>query len=679
MSFTNNSAKLSRANQLSNIKGKEKIIDDKLKKAREKRFPKINQNTSPVKDTTNARNAKIQKNKNKQIGELKRKNTQAQKKLDLYINNSSRSAEASPSPNNKNYQKLLSEKMSNSKKYPSRRRYSQRTMIIAALLILTSLPCYNLLRKFDIWPSQNAVKARLGASYVAATEQLINLDNLKATVENYRKQNNVDGKIKAILATDAVSLTPEIGISKKGLVTGLLQEEILKQSEMRILERKFKKFEEYCKSKKDVTITDAFIYHVQPVNSTLRSFVCYIHPSTQGKATDREVELLRTITKKLELEDFEIIGFVFDGDTTYSALHKTYFDEYYKMVKTNNNFNNFSIVTKQSIVSDPLHLLKRARYRLFSENIHAGLLINSPKLTFASLHEILDIPELVFSNKKYTKMQDSLPIHLFSFKSLITILNENQKDWITYMIPFSLLNIALSEKDLTITERRCFIEISFYYSLFYIAESQKVKHQLPQRKYKTNNIQMYSHALTLELCNTCFSILRVMDFFNGTINLNRFGSNPVEHIFGLLRMKSRYKNSFEKMKKVFGEIELHKQLLNDLGENQPISGRKTYYGQSVFNIVNGTKDIFEYCPRDIAFSLHIANSLPFEKIEFKMNDVQFLLKSYDKILDNFYSTMKVIYLRLNPKERANKLNSHEIHISTGKNIINRISDKKIVQ
>ena len=110
-----------------------------------------------------------------------------------------------------------------------------------------------------------------------------------------------------------------------------------------------------------------------------------------------------------------------------------------------------------------------------------------------------------------------------------------------------------------------------------------------------------------------------MDFFNGTINLNRFGSNPVEHIFGLLRMKSRYKNSFEKMKKVFGEIELHKQLLNDLGENQPISGRKTYYGQSVFNIVNGTKDIFEYCPRDIAFSLHIANSL----------------KSYDKILDNF--------------------------------------------
>lgn len=65
MSFTNKSSKFSRANQLNNVKGKEKIIDGTLKEAREKRIPKYNQNISPVKDTTNAKNAKIQKNKNK--------------------------------------------------------------------------------------------------------------------------------------------------------------------------------------------------------------------------------------------------------------------------------------------------------------------------------------------------------------------------------------------------------------------------------------------------------------------------------------------------------------------------------------------------------------------------------------------------------------------------------------
>ena len=132
------------------------------------------------------------------------------------------------------------------------------------------------------------------------------------------------------------------------------------------------------------------------------------------------------------------------------------------------------------------------------------------------------------------------------------------------------------------------------------------------------------------------------------------------------------------MKKVFQEIELHKQLRHDLGENQPIRGRKTYYGQPVLNIINGTKDIFEYSPRDIAYALHLFNSLPIEKVNIEMNDLKFVSENFNSIVKNFYTTMKVIYLRINPKERTNKLNSHEIHISTGKTISNRIADKKIV-
>lgn len=264
-------------------------------------------------------------------------------------------------------------------------------------------------------------------------------------------------------------------------------------------------------------------------------------------------------------------------------------------------------------------------------------------------------------------MQDFLPIHLFSFKSFIALLNTDQQLWLTYVLPYVLLNTAISEKDLTVLERRCFIEIAFYYSLFYYEESSTLKDVLHQRKYKNNHVQMYDHAITQEFCNTCFSILRILDFFNGTIHLNRFGSNPVEHIFGLLRMKSRYKHSFDKMKKVFQEIELHKQLLHDLGENQP-----------VLNIINGTKDIFEYSLRDIAYALHLFNSLPIEKVNIAMNDLKFVSENFNSIVKNFYTTMKVIYLRINPKERTNKLNSHEIHISTGKTISNRIADKKIV-
>lgn len=73
--------------------------------------------------------------------------------------------------------------------------------MIAALLIFLSLHCYNLLRNFDILTSQNANKIRLCSSQVAAIVENI---NLKTKDENYRKQNNVGGKIKVIFATNYV-------------------------------------------------------------------------------------------------------------------------------------------------------------------------------------------------------------------------------------------------------------------------------------------------------------------------------------------------------------------------------------------------------------------------------------------------------------------------------------------
>lgn len=118
------------------------------------------------------------------------------------------------------------------------------------------------------------------------------------------------------------------------------------------------------------------------------------------------------------------------------------------------------------------------------------------------------------------------------------------------MLPFVLLNGALSEPDLTVHERHSFIEISFYYKYYYVKELNIVNKPLRQSKYKSNKeIRMHTNALSMHFCNTALSILKILDTLNDTINLNRLGSNPVEHIFGLLRMKSRYKHTFEKKKK----------------------------------------------------------------------------------------------------------------------------------
>lgn len=78
------------------------------------------------------------------------------------------------------------------------------------------------------------------------------------------------------------------------------------------------------------------------------------------------------------------------------------------------------------IVGDPLHLFKRLRYRLFNNIIHVGFNLNSIFINLKKLRDVLNyLQTAVFRSDALSKMHDSLPILLFSWKSLI-ILFENK-------------------------------------------------------------------------------------------------------------------------------------------------------------------------------------------------------------------------------------------------------------
>lgn len=47
--------------------------------------------------------------------------------------------------------------------------------------------------------------------------------------------------------------------------------------------------------------------------------------------------------------------------------------------------------------------------------------------------------------------------------------------------------------------------------------------------------------------NTAVSILKMMDAFNESINLNKIASNSVEHILGLLIIISRKKHIYDEI------------------------------------------------------------------------------------------------------------------------------------
>ena len=123
---------------------------------------------------------------------------------------------------------------------------------------------------------------------------------------------------------------------------------------------------------------------------------------------------------------------------------------------------------------------------------------------------------------------------------------------------------------------------------------------------------------------------------------------------------------------------MQKQFLSELGEDQPISGRKSYYGQVIINIINGTKDNFEYSPREIAYALHIFYSLPINNVDIQLSNKKLIEQNSEKMVGEFYSSIKTIFLKIYPKERKINPSSHSIHITSGSNIHSRINDKKII-
>jgi hypothetical protein len=116
-----------------------------------------------------------------------------------------------------------------------------------------------------------------------------------------------------------------------------------------------------------------------------------------------------------------------------------------------------SVIRNFVIICDPLHLLKRIRYRLV-----ALLQLICPEEHFefflCVIHEAHILAPVVFNNSRESKMHDSLPLELFSLKTLACILN-NPIIAETMMVPWCLLVVALTWPDLSTETRRDLLEI----------------------------------------------------------------------------------------------------------------------------------------------------------------------------------------------------------------------------
>jgi hypothetical protein len=118
------------------------------------------------------------------------------------------------------------------------------------------------------------------------------------------------------------------------------------------------------------------------------------------------------------------------------------------------------------VICDPLHLLKRIRYRFVRDDFSVICPEDGFSFTLAAIAQADFLSPVVFTNSRESKMHDSLPLELFSARTLVYLL-ENEVVGETMMIPWCLLVVVLTFRDLTTRQRIELLEVGFWNLILY--------------------------------------------------------------------------------------------------------------------------------------------------------------------------------------------------------------------
>jgi hypothetical protein len=107
-------------------------------------------------------------------------------------------------------------------------------------------------------------------------------------------------------------------------------------------------------------------------------------------------------------------------------------------------------------ISDVLHLLKRARYRLLKKiTMMLDVETDTAELNLEKLIEVIgsNLPAVVFSDEPVAKMHKSLPMVLFRLPILLKLYEAREFAWLAYFFPWVLINEGLSDKNVAVWDR----------------------------------------------------------------------------------------------------------------------------------------------------------------------------------------------------------------------------------
>lgn len=518
---------------------------------------------------------------------------------------------------------IVDDILRNSQKSPSSRRYTQETLNFAFSQYQSSFNAYQSLRSELPLPSQQTLNVHFSDQISMVNDRLLSKEFASDLVKEWRNANQIQSKayISCILSVDALCFRPEISVSPNGDVTGI--QNFIHDDRTDIFQTFSEDPEQFVlflqENWKDA-LAAAFVFQLQPLSPDLPNLIIHIMPHIHGKASVDQVLNLDYFRDILKRNKITIKGYAFDGDSAYSKLHEKYFYHYAERVFVADNAFSVSPNDHLRIISDPLHIFKRVRYRLLKIRsgiaILSGFSTDSPKIDLAAIQQTLKLAPVVFLDAQMTKMHDSLPIALFSTRSLQQLIKSDNYPAILYFFPWVLFLAALSNTNLSANIRYDLLEIALYYLLFYIVTLidcfPNISDKVSQKKSAGKPMMvLFNEELVMEACNSIHSTMMLMRTSKTPIKLERASSTPLEHSFGKVRFKAGYIQTFQKILNGFS-TDFIKTTIRNI--DQKIRGRISNFGE-VVEVMDSYENTFSVSNKLIAYSFFFPNGSDLEEGE----------------------------------------------------------------
>jgi hypothetical protein len=239
-----------------------------------------------------------------------------------------------------------------------------------------SASTWEVVRKVLPLPTNRALKSAFAQVRCTVSQALLDVNEVGTIVDLWIRSNpSIGFTTEVVLSVDAVAFRPMIVVHEDGRLEGLNRTNEIEVDLFDKLMGQPQAFATFLKQHWADAYSALFVFQIQPIDPSFHYSVIYIVPAVHGKGNSEIVSRLFRLKDTLRnWFTLDVCDLAFDGDSCFNATHRDFYRTWIQQMRDDMPLFPLLISDPEHppIISNPLHLLKRIRYRWVARNFQWG-------------------------------------------------------------------------------------------------------------------------------------------------------------------------------------------------------------------------------------------------------------------------------------------------------------------